>query len=1355
MEEKIYVGLDLGSNSVGWAVTDDDYNIVRLKGKKAWGSRIFAEAKSKVDPRNIRSTRRRKERRKYRISLLQQLFAEEINKIDNTFFLRLDNASYLLEDKVDKGIGKNLIFKDKKDERSFYENFNTIWHLRKALIENNPLALSNLKHVYLALHHIIKYRGNFLSDESFSVEKLNPLLLDELNNCLKAIYYEVEQEEYDGDFITHSSTEAIKSILLNKNTKKKSKQTSIKELFNNFDLESVKKYIEMFYVIVTGGSFKLSNINKELESSVCFETGYDENEAKIAQELQNNFEIVRIAKVIYDFTVLNELLGDEQYLSNVMVNIYEEHKKDLEDLKNVIINIDENEKGETRLYDIIFKYKNFEEDKVNINGEKIVFCNYSSLVGMQGKKRAKPADFNTFINKVLKLKKDYVSESMLDTYQKLLEKSENKKLLRFTAHYSTSVIPHQIHLLELEKIIDNASNNYPFLKEIKEKLILLFKFRVHYSYGPLDNRSKFSNVERNSNEKITPWNIKEVINDSKTKEKFMLKLTNSCSYLHTEKVMPKASLTFERFMILDKLNVLKVNGESLIDKEKEVVINYLLSRQKTTVEQLKRFLASRYNLKVNDVLISNIKSDVSFEASSHYHLSSQFDIQNNFEQIEYYIYLATIYADDKKALKEILTNDFSSLSEIQVKCILTLPTKKWAPLSKTLLTDTYYTNEETGEMLSILDVMSQTNNNFQMTLYHSTYKFVDIIDQINKEKRGDMNSDNIIQEMLDNTPSIFRRSIHQALLILNDIEKASKVTPSKIFIEVTRNDDDNKKGKESTSREKEVLNFINSIDAKEAYPNINKKELLEEFETLEKSKIKNKHVYLYFKQMGIDVYTGKKIDLKDVLNSNKYDLDHIIPQSLIKDDSIDNLVLVDKEYNESIKNDIYPIPPSIKNERIIKLWTFLRKSHAISEKKYTNLMRSSEISLEEIQDFVDRQINVINYSNIVLKDILAIKYPNATIVFSKSQYPSDMRDYLKISKNRDVNDTHHAVDAYLNIFCGNVLSTTFSNVRHIYEKKKTDSSKTFNMLNTLKGKLKTKDKNNVVYFEKIKNTCLKRDIIVTYKVDYNNGAFYNATIEKASNSNALYAVKSQKKDTSKYGGYTGLSQSYIMAVEYDEKKKHKKFLLRVPTLFERIYKEDELLEKVVNNDKATNIKLIRKIHLNQKIKWKNGIYLLYTSGENKNKYKMAYQNYIDNDYLLYLDKANKKIEHIDITLDYQEFIVNKKEEKFVVSKEQNIKIFDYIVKIAKKPVYDSCNYIVKLREINKEVFTNLDVKQQIDTINNMIKCLSRNNEYAKFVSKELTELNKPNFRVTNNITNEHVVLLYESASGLFSHEVEI
>lgn len=45
MEKNYYLGLDLGSNSVGWAATDEDYNFLRLKGKTAWGARIFSEAK--------------------------------------------------------------------------------------------------------------------------------------------------------------------------------------------------------------------------------------------------------------------------------------------------------------------------------------------------------------------------------------------------------------------------------------------------------------------------------------------------------------------------------------------------------------------------------------------------------------------------------------------------------------------------------------------------------------------------------------------------------------------------------------------------------------------------------------------------------------------------------------------------------------------------------------------------------------------------------------------------------------------------------------------------------------------------------------------------------------------------------------------------------------------------------------------------------------------------------------------------------------------------------------------------------------------------------------------------------------
>ena len=34
------IGLDLGTGSVGWAVTDQQGNLLNFKGKTTWGSRI-------------------------------------------------------------------------------------------------------------------------------------------------------------------------------------------------------------------------------------------------------------------------------------------------------------------------------------------------------------------------------------------------------------------------------------------------------------------------------------------------------------------------------------------------------------------------------------------------------------------------------------------------------------------------------------------------------------------------------------------------------------------------------------------------------------------------------------------------------------------------------------------------------------------------------------------------------------------------------------------------------------------------------------------------------------------------------------------------------------------------------------------------------------------------------------------------------------------------------------------------------------------------------------------------------------------------------------------------------------------
>lgn len=36
MKEKYYLGLDIGTDSIGYAVTDENYKLVRLKGRDAW-----------------------------------------------------------------------------------------------------------------------------------------------------------------------------------------------------------------------------------------------------------------------------------------------------------------------------------------------------------------------------------------------------------------------------------------------------------------------------------------------------------------------------------------------------------------------------------------------------------------------------------------------------------------------------------------------------------------------------------------------------------------------------------------------------------------------------------------------------------------------------------------------------------------------------------------------------------------------------------------------------------------------------------------------------------------------------------------------------------------------------------------------------------------------------------------------------------------------------------------------------------------------------------------------------------------------------------------------------------------------
>ena len=168
MSRKYYLGLDMGTNSVGWAVTDKEYNLLRAKGKDLWGIREFEEAMTAVDRRTHRISRRRRQRQLIRIGLIKDYFEEEINKKDPNFYMRLENSKYFQEDKNEELNSKNGIFNDVDySDEEYYKQYPTIFHLRKELIENrNP---HDVRLVYLAILNMFKHRGHFLIESDGNI----------------------------------------------------------------------------------------------------------------------------------------------------------------------------------------------------------------------------------------------------------------------------------------------------------------------------------------------------------------------------------------------------------------------------------------------------------------------------------------------------------------------------------------------------------------------------------------------------------------------------------------------------------------------------------------------------------------------------------------------------------------------------------------------------------------------------------------------------------------------------------------------------------------------------------------------------------------------------------------------------------------------------------------------------------------------------------------------------------------------------------------------------------------------------------------------------------------------------------
>lgn len=573
--KKYFMGIDIGTNYNGWAVSNDEYKIINKNGKNLWGVYAFDEAETQKERRLNRSNVNRLNRRKERIKLLQNLFNAEISNVDPLFFKKLDSSFCKIETPKD-GLKYNLFSENNFNDASYYSLYPTIYHLRKELLEKDEKK--DVRLIYLAVHHIIKYRGHFtLENQNFNIDNID--LVDyfiKINNFLA-------EKELDVEFnLENINNEKIKYALIMPKGISYVKKALL-ELFKVND-----KCLTAILSLLSGGIVKITDLfinsnyaDLEEFKKICFrDAKFIENQDNLEQILGDDYELIKYIKEIYDYSLMKKLLGDNLYISSAMVARYDKHKSDLKKLKTYLIN-------NKTLYNKIFRNYKISNNYPNYIGSNITSNSKITL------KHASAEDFYNFLIKELDLKNTN-DEFLMEVYNDI----QNDNYLPRLNTKDNAVFPYQINEYELEKILNNQVKYYPFLLDkdeygtVKDKIISLLKFRVPYYVGHLNNKSRTSWVVR-TREKIYPWNFDKVVNKDATAINFIRRMTNTCSYLYDQETLPANSLIYMKYVLLDEINKINVNGDAIKYEDKQALINDL-------------FMQNKNNYYKNQSLINNL-----------------------------------------------------------------------------------------------------------------------------------------------------------------------------------------------------------------------------------------------------------------------------------------------------------------------------------------------------------------------------------------------------------------------------------------------------------------------------------------------------------------------------------------------------------------------------------------------------------------------------------------------------------------------------------------------------------------------------------------------------------------------------
>lgn len=609
-----------------------------------------------------------------------------------------------------------------------------------------------------------------------------------------------------------------------------------------------------------------------------------------------------------------------------------------------------------------------------------------------------------------------------------------------------------------------------------------------------------------------------------------------------------------------------------------------------------------------------------------------------------------------------------------------------------------------------MDLMYETDENFMQIINNDEYNFQKLIAKANNITKGSQELTYDVVADLATSPAT-KRGIYQALKVVREITDYMGYEPKNIIVEMVRS---HEKKERKDDRKKYLQKLYDNIkeEVKDNY-----KVLKQELDNEER--IDTDKLYLYYLQEGKCLYCGTSINVDDLDGKNSlYEIDHILPRTLIKDDSWDNRALVCRKCNQE-KGASLVLPKSFRNDYTKSIWHRLKNNGLMSNKKLYRLTRAA-YSEEDIKGFINRQLVETRQITKHVANILSSFYTTTKIVYFKANISSSYRNKYELYKFRDINDYHHAHDAYLAAVLGK-YQEKYLHYDLDYEKisefnDKLKENKDYRRLHhgiivnsldeefqkdfaEIAPKLINEDTGEIFnakeFNELIENTLYRNDILISRKTEIRTGKLFK---EKIYNKDSGDIPIKKNMLVKLYGGYSNVETSYLALVKYGAKYK----LIGIPM-------------SVANNK----------------------------SNESKNKFIKEHLKI----------SSKESFEILKDNIPYETNINYKGQDLYVKGysiSHKNCELANaHQLKIKKEVMKKYKHMLYKVYKNDYSEITALDIENAISFINYLFNCKE---EYPLFKSiieriESILKLNEYSFEQLSNIIKQLLVIYHCNTSG--------